>query len=98
MPFFMPRADRPRQQQSRPSLGTRVMAEMVGNRYGGMPAVSAWSGQKYEQVMHYKYWIFVALNARGNKIASIMPNVGRIVPSETTAHKFMKMGSPRRMK
>ena len=95
MPFFNQRPDRRPGQQSRPTTGTRVMADMIGARYGGLAPVTSWSGQRYEQVMHYKYWIFVALNARGNKVASIMPNVGRIVPSEPAAHKFIKMG-PRR--
>src|ERR1019366_3971025 len=95
MPFFNQRTDSPRR-PNRPSLGTRVMSEMVGSRYGGMPAVSSWSGQRYEQVMHYKYWIFVALNLRGNKIASNPPNIGRIVPSDENTHKYLPTGSARR--
>lgn len=95
MPFFMPRTET---QRRRPSLGTRVMADMIGTRYGGSTPVSAWSGIKYEQVLHYKFWIFVALNLRANKIASMTPSVGRIVPSEPTQHKFLKSCSPKRLK
>jgi HK97 family phage portal protein len=99
MPFFnTPLSDKRR--QPRASLGTRVMADMVGSRYGNTPPATTWSGQRYEQVLHFKYWVRVAIHCKANRIASKMPNVSRITASHDLdpRHKWLPHGSPKRLK
>jgi HK97 family phage portal protein len=45
------------------------------NGPAGAPLVGAWTDSRYEQVRHYKHWVYVAVSKICDKVASSLPNV-----------------------
>lgn len=57
--------------------GERVIASLFPNRGTGFPG--GWSNDRIEQVMHFKQWTYVAIDAICCKTASVTPNLAYVM-------------------
>lgn len=69
------------------SIGERRVAEMIGGfRYGGYPGT--WTGDRIEQVRHYRHWVYRAIEAIGRQLAAQPPVAGKITsPGEAKQYR-----------
>jgi phage portal protein BeeE len=59
------------------SAGEARLAEMIGGwRFGGYPGT--WTGDRVEQVRHYKHWVYRAVDSIARMVATEPPCVGRV--------------------
>jgi phage portal protein BeeE len=72
----------------RKSYGERVISSMFGSfgGPGGLPGT--WASTRIEQVLHYRHWVFKAIETIGTLATKEPPSVVRIVPDrEAAQHK-----------
>lgn len=63
------------------SAGEQQLAEMIGGyRFGGYPGT--WSGDRIEQVRHYRHWVYRAIDCIARQLATNPPEVGRVRTSD----------------
>lgn len=68
------------ERQKAATRGERAIGALFPNRGIGWSA--DWSGNRAEQVSHYRNWTFVAVDAIASKVASVgMPNMAYVVDS-----------------
>lgn len=63
-----------------PTRGERVLASLFPNRGTGWPG--GWSQDRVEQVMHFKHWTYVAIDAICSKVAQHIPNAAYLEDME----------------
>lgn len=68
------------------SVGESLMARLIGPGTGwGWPG--GWTQDRFEQVQHYRNWVFVAVRARAQEHASIRPCVAYVRPHKRRGRK-----------
>ncbi|HZN66128.1 MAG TPA: phage portal protein, partial [Tepidisphaeraceae bacterium] len=76
--------------------GERTLAAMFPQGRYGWPG--GWSADRLELVSHYRHWVFVAVQSRGNKFAELEPNIAFVsTPAEKSrglSRKYRKAMSP----
>ena len=67
------------------------LSSLVSYSPSGTPFISSWTDYRIEQVRNYKHWVYIAIRAIAQQVASTVPNISWVSSEADDSMRFRHM-------